>query len=268
MKLALSLFVASLASSSAFTLPSKVGVSSSALRMADGEGEIAVENVAEVAPMLEEEPSVVVKEPEALMSQSLPFMARPVMLDGSIAGDVGFDPLGFAKSEADLMNYREAEIKHARLAMLAAAGWPVSELFDKKIANVFGATPVLDASDRAPSVLNGGLGKISPLYWVGCVVAAAAIDAYGISRSKSNDPAYFPGNLGFDPLGMYPKDEEGQQRMQLAEIKNGRLAMIAVTAFAFQEFVSKVGVVDETPIFFKPLGAVMREYANSGYYQP
>ena len=53
-------------------------------------------------------------------SQSFPFLARPVFLDGTMAGDVGFDPLGFAKSESDLMNYREAEIKHARLAMLAA----------------------------------------------------------------------------------------------------------------------------------------------------
>jgi hypothetical protein len=47
-------------------------------------------------------------------------MERPAALDGTLAGDVGFDPLGFAKSKNDLMNYREAEIKHARLAMLAA----------------------------------------------------------------------------------------------------------------------------------------------------
>jgi len=44
-----------------------------------------------------------------------------------------------------------------------------------------------------------------------------------------------------------------QTIVQLAEIKHGRLAMIAITAFAVQEFVSKVGVVDETPMFFKPL---------------
>lgn len=48
------------------------------------------------------------------MSQSLPFLPRPVHLDGTLAGDVGFDPFGFAKSESDLMNYREAEVKHAR----------------------------------------------------------------------------------------------------------------------------------------------------------
>lgn len=49
---------------------------------------------------------------------------------------------------------------------------------------------------------------------------------------------------------MYPKDAEGQRRMQLAEIKNGRLAMIAITAFAFQELVTQSGVVDATPSKF------------------
>ena len=54
------------------------------------------------------------------MSQALPFATRPSALDGSLAGDVGFDPLGFAKSREDLMNFREAEIKHCRLAMLVS----------------------------------------------------------------------------------------------------------------------------------------------------
>eukprot|EP00565_Helicotheca_tamesis_P005006 CAMPEP_0185725432 /NCGR_PEP_ID=MMETSP1171-20130828/1702_1 /TAXON_ID=374046 /ORGANISM="Helicotheca tamensis, Strain CCMP826" /LENGTH=267 /DNA_ID=CAMNT_0028393565 /DNA_START=252 /DNA_END=1055 /DNA_ORIENTATION=+ len=201
------------------------------------------------------------------MSQSMPFMARPAALTGALAGDVGFDPMGFARSGEDLMNYREAEVKHARLAMLAAAGWPLSEVFDKKIASALNLAPVLDANDRVPSLLNGGLGKISPLYWIGCLGVAAAIDVYGISRSKSNDPEYFPGNFGFDPLGAYPKGEEGRQWMQLAEIKNGRLAMIAVTAFAVQEAVSQVGVVDETPLFFFPLMQTLHQYANSGYIQ-
>ena len=62
-----------------------------------------------------------------------------------------------------------------------------------------------------------------------------------------------------------PNDEEGKKNMQLAEIKNGRLAMIAIVAFAVQEAVSKLGVIDETPLFFKPLGETLHQYANSGY---
>lgn len=42
----------------------------------------------------------------------------PVMLDGTLAGDAGFDPLGLARSKDDLFFYREAEVKHARIAML------------------------------------------------------------------------------------------------------------------------------------------------------
>lgn len=51
---------------------------------------------------------------EPARSPSLPFLPRPAYLDGTLAGDVGFDPFGFAKSESDLLNYREAEVKHAR----------------------------------------------------------------------------------------------------------------------------------------------------------
>jgi hypothetical protein len=256
MKLSAAIILATVASASAFA-PSANKASFAGLRMSETETE---ETAAPAVPDIETP-----KAPS--MSKSLPFQECPPLLDGSMAGDVGFDPVGFAKTSEDLMNYREAEIKHARLAMLAAAGWPLSELFDRKIANLVGMTPLVDASDRAPSVLNGGLGKVSPVYWVVCLVAAAAIDVYGISKSK-NSPDYFPGNLGFDPLGIYPDGKEGQMRMQTTEIKNGRLAMIAVTAFAFQELVQKVGVVDETPIFFKPIGGVLQEYANSGYITP
>lgn len=261
MKISAALFISTMVGASAFVTPATKS-SSMALRMSEPLEETPVMELAAV----EEEmtPAVAVSKAVAPeMSMSLPFMARPAALDGSMAGDVGFDPLGFARSQEDLMNYREAEVKHARLAMLAAAGWPLSEVFDKKIAGVFGLAPVLDASDRAPSILNGGLDKISPVYWVGCLLLAGAIDVYGISQKGK--PGYFPGNLGFDPFGLYPKDEAGQMRMQTNEIKNGRLAMIAITAFAVQEFVYKLGVVDETPIFFKPLGAVISEYANSGY---
>ncbi|CAJ1933684.1 unnamed protein product [Cylindrotheca closterium] len=183
-------------------------------------------------------------------SKAIPFMARPQALDGSLVGDVGFDPLGFAKTEGDLLNYREAEIKHARLAMLAAAGWPISELWDAKIASKLALSPVVDGSFRAPSVLNGGLAKIPAAYWVFCFILAGTVEVIG--ASEKNKPGYTPGNLGFDPIGLYPKDPAGQGRMQLAELKNGRLAMIAIVGFAAQEFATKTGVVVESAAFFQP----------------
>ena len=139
----------------------------------------------------------------------------------------------------------------------AAAGWPLSELFDKQIAAYFDISPILDDTDRVPSLLNGGLDKVVPEWWGFCLGLTAAIDLYGVQKARSaranGDKEYFPGNLGFDPLGFYPLDEEGKSRVQLAEIKHGRVAMLAVVGYAAQEALLKVGVVDETPIFFKPL---------------
>jgi Chlorophyll A-B binding protein len=58
-------------------------------------------------------------EANIIMSKALPFLpCPPVLRDSNFAGNVGFDPLGFAQSTEQLWHYREAEIKHARLAML------------------------------------------------------------------------------------------------------------------------------------------------------
>ena len=40
-------------------------------------------------------------------SKAIPFMKRPDLLNGSMAGDMGFDPLGFSKSPELLKRYRE-----------------------------------------------------------------------------------------------------------------------------------------------------------------
>jgi len=192
-----------------------------------------------------------------------------------IPAETGFDPFGFTKTKAGFFFMREAEIKHARLAMLAAAGWyvlvrmfallalishnrssknyrPVAELFDRPLARFLDSDVVVDSASRTPSVLNGGLDKVSPFFWAFVLLAASAIDIYQINTANEGKEDYFPGNLGWDPMRIYPKEKESQLSMQLKEIKNGRLAMIAITAFAFQEYGSDAGVVVESPLFFKP----------------
>ena len=60
---------------------------------------------------------------------------------------------------------------------------------------------------------------------------------------------YIPGDYGFDPLNLH--GAKGNKKvMQTAEIKNGRLAMIAITAFVFQEAATGLPVVEQTPYLF------------------
>merc|ERR1712149_70301 len=53
---------------------------------------------------------------------------------------------------------------------------------------------------------------------------------------------YYPGDIGFDPLGLKPTDPAEFEEMQTKELQNGRLAMLAAAGFIAQE------LVNETPI--------------------
>merc|ERR1719269_161845 len=157
-----------------------------------------------------------------------------------LAGDMNFDPLMIADNSDKLAWYREAEIKHARLAMLAAFGWPVSEITN------FGK--LLTADGRAPSLLNGGLGEINAAYWAAVVGLAIFAESKGLDKQYGKKEDYLPGMLGFDPLGA---DSPG---MRNAEILNGRVAMVAITLYAFQEALTKSAIF---PInLFRPVEAV------------
>jgi len=51
----------------------------------------------------------------------------PTYLNGSLAGDYGYDPLGLGKDTETVEKYRAYELLHARWAMLAAAGIIIPE---------------------------------------------------------------------------------------------------------------------------------------------
>jgi len=154
---------------------------------------------------------------------------------------------------------------------------------------------LLDATEgRAPSVLNGGLGPEAGFLALAFLAAAAielktldqvhGLTATGKTMARDGSgvviKSYVPGDCNFDPLKLHDfygwqmppmvemrarTDESyrlewvrfNQKQMQAAELRNGRLAMLAITGFAFQEFVYKVPVVDQTPLFFTPLTTVL-----------
>ena len=148
--------------------------------------------------------------------------------DGTLAGDMNFDPLQIADNSAKLAWYREAEVKHARLAMLAAFGWPVSELTN------FGN--LLNGDGRAPSLLNGGLGEVNGVYWAAVAGLAVYWESKGLDKQFGKKDDYIPGMLGFDPLN------GDSPAMRTAEITNGRIAMVAITVFALEEALTKAPI--------------------------
>jgi hypothetical protein len=163
-------------------------------------------------------------------------------------------PFGLGGSDkASLTNMREAELKHCRLAMLAAAGWPIAELFDKQLADAAGLPTALTKSGASPSLFNGGLDKIEIAYWVAIVALAGIVELENMKVKEEKGKAYVAGDCGFDPLGIFPEDKKAQKAMQLKELKNGRLAMMGVLGFAVQEALYQSPVVVETPVFFQPL---------------
>ena len=108
MKIAAALLVTASTASAFVPMASK---NSAVVRMSEESTEAAPLEEAVVEEVAE--PVVVAP----VMSQSMPFMEVSPALDGSMAGDVGFDPLGFAKNSEDLMNYREAEVCRRTLSV-------------------------------------------------------------------------------------------------------------------------------------------------------
>jgi light-harvesting complex I chlorophyll a/b binding protein 1 len=153
--------------------------------------------------------------PPVLYSEALPFLTRRASLGpvGKYVGDVGFDPLGFTEI-FPIEWLREAEIKHARVSMLAFVGFVFTDFYHLP---GFDYT-TLEAHDAC--VASGAMSQL--LLWLGLLEVVSFVGTDQMLRGSGREP----GDFGFDPLG-FGKNPEKLADLQMKELANGRLAMFA-----------------------------------------
>merc|ERR1719412_315664 len=150
------------------------------------------------------------------MSKSVPFLPVSPALDGYVGEEDGFDPMGFSLA-IDIRWLREAELKHARVAMLATVGWITTDLGYRVPGDVFQCSTI-DAHDVL--VKFGAMPQM--LVWFGYAELFGFLAIVKMMEFKTDRK---PGDFGL--RAFYPKDEKGQYDMQMKELRNGRLAMLA-----------------------------------------
>jgi hypothetical protein len=163
-------------------------------------------------------------------------------------GELNFDPYGFldGKSELEVNRYRECELTHGRVGMLAAVGFIVQEKFHPLFSGVGG--PAIDQIPQLPFAwwFSLGLG-ITFCEFYRIQIAFRELDkrtGEGVLMLQAETairPGYTPGQIGFDPLGLAPEDPAEFRDFQTKELWHGRIGMIAAAIFLLQE-----GITGET----------------------
>jgi hypothetical protein len=147
-----------------------------------------------------------------------------------------WDPMGFCSkagvTEGKIKFYREVELKHGRVGMLAALGLVVGENYH----------PLFGGDIDVPAYLAF---QQTPLqtFWPAVVLAIGVSEIYSVMSFNpvpggemwSISSEHESGNLGFDPLEVKPTDPEELKQMQTDELTNGRIAMIAAAGMIAQE---------------------------------
>jgi hypothetical protein len=165
----------------------------------------------------------------------------PESLPGVLAPVGFFDPLGFCANAdaATLKKYREAELQHGRVAMLAALGMLVTEepiefhpLFEAGVKDIGPAIRHLDE-----------VRAVSPFFFevLGLIIGALELNRALVGWESEDfklKADYYPGDIGFDPLGLKPTSDDELAIMATKELQNGRLAMLGAAGMIAQELVN------------------------------
>ncbi|KAL8513930.1 hypothetical protein ACS0TY_013159 [Phlomoides rotata] len=183
----------------------------------------------------------------------LPGLDPPPYLDGTLPGDFGFDPLGLGEDSESLKWYVQAELVHARFAMAGVAGILFTDLL--RVTGIKNLPVWYEAGATKFGFANTTTLFIVQLLLMGFVETKRYMDFknpgsqakdgsfFGLEASLEGLEPGYPGGPLLNPLGL-AKDIKNAHEWKLKEIKNGRLAMVAMIGFFVQANVTHVGPID------------------------
>ena len=133
-----------------------------------------------------------------------------------------WDPFGFTKDgEAAMYRRRCSEIKHGRIAQLAVIGFIMGDHFTLpgKLA-AFSAD--INFSDVPAGM--GALTAVPPLGWAQIILFAGLMETGPFKQ----DPKKAPGDIASFSWWVRYDDKAVRDKKLTSELKNGRLAMMAI----------------------------------------
>ena len=186
-------------------------------------------------------------------------------LPGIVAPTGYFDPLGFSRygiTLNEIKRNRESEVMHGRVAMLATVGYLVGENFSGPFGLTGPANDQLAQVPAFPFTLLTGLIAACELKraTIGWVEPDFGSPFGTMWKLREN---YYPGDLGFDPLGLKPSDPRKFADMQTRELQNGRLAMIGAAGMCAQEIFNHRTIIG-TIEFYEKVSAGINPYEGCG----
>merc|ERR1719245_683249 len=188
-------------------------------------------------------------------SAALPFLPRPANLDGSMVGDVGFDPFYLSSIPKNFAGFiqppswedvegiptlywmREAELKHGRVAMLAWFGWLAADgAFGFPLRFPGEIYQSIPSSYEAHNILVEQGSMTFMLIVIAFIEFCTGAVLVQVAKGENDRLA---GDFQLDPLQfLKDKSDEEIKRMKTREVLNGRLAMLAFGGVSTQAALS------------------------------